>query len=144
MTLAIKLDGNWSSFQLANSTPPLSVTDSAIAPSARMPACWVGNLILAKETDSNVINASHPSSCPPCRSAAHPPLLLLLPLLVVVGPKPLGRSPPCGRGVHQMLPYLPATRVLQIPRAARPRFKPGPQPAEIWDHPPVTDRQQSW
>ena len=38
MTLTIKLDGNWSSFQLANSTPPLSVTDSAIAPSARMRA----------------------------------------------------------------------------------------------------------
>ena len=39
MTLTIKLDGNWSSFQLANSTPPLSVTDSAIAPSARMLTC---------------------------------------------------------------------------------------------------------
>ena len=36
MTLTIKLDGNWSSLQLANSAPPLSVTDSAIAPSARM------------------------------------------------------------------------------------------------------------
>ncbi len=36
MTLTIKLDGNWSSFQLANSAPPLSVTGSAIAPSARM------------------------------------------------------------------------------------------------------------
>ena len=36
MTLTIKLDGSWSSFQLANSAPPLSVTDSAIAPSARM------------------------------------------------------------------------------------------------------------
>ena len=36
MTLTIKLDGNWSSFQLANSAPPLSVTDGAIAPSARM------------------------------------------------------------------------------------------------------------
>ena len=36
MTLTIKLDGNWSSFQLANSAPPLSVTDSATAPSARM------------------------------------------------------------------------------------------------------------
>ena len=35
MTLTIKLDGNWSSFQLANSAPPLSGTDSAIAPSAR-------------------------------------------------------------------------------------------------------------
>ena len=37
MTLTIKLDRNWSSFQLANSAPPLSVTGSAIAPSARMP-----------------------------------------------------------------------------------------------------------
>ena len=36
MTLTVKLDGNWSSFQLANSAPPLSVTDSAIAPSARI------------------------------------------------------------------------------------------------------------
>ena len=36
MTLTIKLDGNWSSFQLANSAPPLCVTDSAIAPSARI------------------------------------------------------------------------------------------------------------
>ena len=36
MTLTLKLDGNWSSFQLANSAPPLSVTDSAIAPSASM------------------------------------------------------------------------------------------------------------
>ena len=36
MTLTIKLDGNWSSFQLANSAPPLSVADSAIAPSAKM------------------------------------------------------------------------------------------------------------
>ena len=36
MILTIKLDGNWSSFQPANSAPPLSVTDSAIAPSARM------------------------------------------------------------------------------------------------------------
>ena len=36
MTLTIKLDGNWSSFQLANSAPPLSVTGSAIAPSARI------------------------------------------------------------------------------------------------------------
>jgi hypothetical protein len=38
MTLTIKLDGNWSSFQLANNTPPLSVTGSVIAPSARMSA----------------------------------------------------------------------------------------------------------
>jgi len=31
------VDGNWSSFQLAKSTPPQSVIDCAIAPSARMP-----------------------------------------------------------------------------------------------------------
>jgi len=31
-----QLDGNWSSFQLANSTSPLGVIDNAIAPSARM------------------------------------------------------------------------------------------------------------
>ena len=31
-------DGNWSSFQLAKSTPPQSVIDYAIAPSARMSA----------------------------------------------------------------------------------------------------------
>jgi hypothetical protein len=36
MTLTIKLDRNWSSFQLANNTPPLSVTGSVIAPSARI------------------------------------------------------------------------------------------------------------
>ena len=41
MTLTIKLDGNWSSFQLANSAPPLSVTDSAVAPSARMMTCLI-------------------------------------------------------------------------------------------------------
>ena len=54
MTLTIKLDRNWSSFQLANSAPPLSVTGSAIAPSARMTLpdaaahveqhCWCGSL----------------------------------------------------------------------------------------------------
>ena len=42
MTLTIKLDGNWSSFQLANSAPPLCVTDSAIAPSARIALCASG------------------------------------------------------------------------------------------------------
>jgi hypothetical protein len=30
ITLTIKLDRNWNSFQLANRAPPLSVTDSAI------------------------------------------------------------------------------------------------------------------
>ena len=36
ITLTIKLDRDWSSSQLASSALPLSVTDSAIAPSARM------------------------------------------------------------------------------------------------------------
>ena len=36
MTLTVKLNRNWSSFQLANCTPPLSVTGSTIAPSTRM------------------------------------------------------------------------------------------------------------
>ena len=51
MTLTIKLDRNWSSFQLANSAPPLSVTDSAIAPSARMPTtrCATGTLLLRQQ-----------------------------------------------------------------------------------------------
>ena len=40
MSLTIKLDTNRSSFQIANSAPPTSVTDSAIAPSARM-ACHI-------------------------------------------------------------------------------------------------------
>ena len=38
MTLTIKLDGNWNSFQVANSAPPLSATDSAMPLSARMRA----------------------------------------------------------------------------------------------------------
>jgi hypothetical protein len=36
VTLTIKLDSNWNSSQLANSAPPLSVTDCALAPSARI------------------------------------------------------------------------------------------------------------
>jgi hypothetical protein len=32
-TLMIKLDRTWNTFKLANSAPPLSVIDSAIAPS---------------------------------------------------------------------------------------------------------------
>ena len=51
MTLTIKLDGNWSSFQLANSAPPLSVTDSAIAPSARM-NCRAATLLLSHTTQA--------------------------------------------------------------------------------------------
>ena len=49
MTLTIKLDGNWSSFQLANSTPPLSVTGSAIAPSARMVVACAFHVLICFE-----------------------------------------------------------------------------------------------
>ena len=52
MTLTIKLDRNWSSFQLANSAPPLSVIDSAIAPSARMQSSKASSA-----TDSATTNA---------------------------------------------------------------------------------------
>ena len=37
ITLTIRLDRTWNSFELATSAPPLSVADSAIAPSAGMP-----------------------------------------------------------------------------------------------------------
>ena len=56
MTLTIKLDGNWSSFQLANSAPPLSVTDSAIAPSARMTTqAWMISLDICTLQRQNVL-----------------------------------------------------------------------------------------
>ena len=48
MTLTIKRDGNWSSFQLANSALPLSVTSSAIAPSARMQSLGPGSNVSNK------------------------------------------------------------------------------------------------
>ncbi len=48
MTLTIKLERNWSSFQLANRAPPLSVTDSSIAPSARMRSYVSGCLLFSK------------------------------------------------------------------------------------------------
>ena len=37
ITVTIKLDRNCNSFQAPSSAPPLSFTDNAIAPSARMP-----------------------------------------------------------------------------------------------------------
>ena len=57
MTLTIKLDGNWSSFQLANNTPPLSVTGSVIAPSARISALVQGSPH-NKSTRSNPVLSS--------------------------------------------------------------------------------------
>ena len=41
MTLTIKLDKIWNSCQIANSAPPLSVTDRAITPSAKIRANFV-------------------------------------------------------------------------------------------------------
>ena len=58
MTLTIKLDGNWSSFQLANNTPPLSVTGSVIAPSARM---LRGFVFAARPNDANTKFDSAPT-----------------------------------------------------------------------------------
>ena len=86
MTLTIKRDGNWSSFQLANSALPLSVTSSAIAPSARMP-CLAGApartpptlhaLVLQKqgrgggENSTWQVRASgHEAPCMPCTAKA--------------------------------------------------------------------------
>ena len=76
----------------ANSTPPLSVTDSAIAPSAKMPDCWVGNLIVAKDTNSDVIKTRYWSASPPAarltvQLLTRPCFFLCLFLLL------LGRSP---------------------------------------------------
>ena len=56
MTLTIKLDGNWSSFQLANSAPPLSVTGSAIAPSARIWKRTCLNIIVTVRRLSGVLD----------------------------------------------------------------------------------------
>ena len=70
MTLTVKLDGNWSSFQLANSAPPLSVTDSAIAPSARIgtqhvtrrfrPQTIITRAALAKDGFGQTVSANRP------------------------------------------------------------------------------------
>ena len=59
MTLTIKLDGNWNSFQLANNTPPPGVTGSVIAPSARM-ACvsLAGRNLLQTSTMLPFVSAS--------------------------------------------------------------------------------------
>ena len=59
MTLTIKLYGNWSSFQLANSAPSLSVTDSAVALSASMGRVELNNdlkcCLSAQPEDQNLL-----------------------------------------------------------------------------------------
>ena len=61
MTLTIKLDGNWNSSQLADSAPPLSVTGSAPAPSARMPANCEARLHVCAQI--LIFNKPHMESC---------------------------------------------------------------------------------
>ena len=65
MTLTIKLDGNWNSFQLANNTPPLGVTGSVIAPSARM-----DSLFPRRGTPTTVLHTL-PSAPIPSKSCSH-------------------------------------------------------------------------
>ena len=58
--LTIKLDKNWNSFQLTNSAPPLTVTDSAIAPSARMPVNCEARLdVYAQKLFSTNLTCNH-------------------------------------------------------------------------------------
>ena len=80
MTLTIKLDRNWSSFQLANSTPPLSVTDSAIAPSARMhPLAQLHLSSRFRHRPSQAPSTPHPlegNSAAAARPELQPPLPL--------------------------------------------------------------------
>ena len=64
MTLTIKLDGNWNSFQLANNTPPLSVTGSVIAPSARMAGAQPGGASIKTPVRCNVSRRWLPGSQP--------------------------------------------------------------------------------
>ena len=59
MTLTIKLDGNWSSFQLANNTPPLSVTGSVIAPSARIEPTTMGRRLVEAGLGSPWLSCGH-------------------------------------------------------------------------------------
>ena len=68
MTLTVKLDRNWSSFQLANSAPPLSVTGSAIAPSARMQT----NRGTRVSPPRALQDRGHVPAAPPPRKHVHP------------------------------------------------------------------------
>ena len=54
---------NWSSFQLANSTPPLSVTGSAIAPSARMLQLPLGSPDCGILARTHGISTHYPREC---------------------------------------------------------------------------------
>jgi hypothetical protein len=72
-------NGNWSSFQLANSAPPLSVTGSAIAPSARMIS--VGQTKPVSYCDTDPCGADEHASYP----RGHPVMVYTNYINVVVG-----------------------------------------------------------
>ena len=67
MTLTIKLDGNWSSFQLANNTPPLSVTGTVIAPSARIERAGTARRSAKAELGSPWLSRGHSARPPACQ-----------------------------------------------------------------------------
>ena len=72
MTLTSKPDRNWNSFQLASSALPLSVTDSAIAPSARMLVNCVARLHASaqKLTFQQTSHGIMPSRCARLRAVS--------------------------------------------------------------------------
>ena len=70
MTLTIKLDGNWSSFQLANNTPPLSVTGSVIAPSARIERTTMGRRLVEAGLGSPWLSRGLSAKPPACQESS--------------------------------------------------------------------------
>ena len=110
--MTIKLDRNWNSFQLANSAPPLSVTDSAIAPSARMSRTPCHAQQLHRHTPEQVLVAVHAHARPPppgavasigpCTAAEH-----------TTGASSGGPPP----GAHGQAAVLSAVRVCRAPPA---------------------------
>ena len=122
MTLTIKLDGNWSSFQLANSTPPLCVTDSAIAPSARM-ANSSGQAYKAKTVLKQM--PPHVLCCTACLAGlpvallAGLPVSLLLLRVLIVRPKPRSSWSGCHSSVMFVTPHRHEARVQVMPPVPR-------------------------
>ena len=138
MTLTIKLDGNWSSFQLANSTPPLCVTDSAIAPSARMATSSVQtsgakkNLMhmlaqrsFSKHMPAHVLHACAASgACCMRRPSFQLPAALLFLRLLIIRPKPRSSWSGCHSSVMFVTPHRHVARVQVMPPVPR---NPAPQ-----------------
>ena len=123
MTLTIKLDGNWSSFQLANSTPPLSVTGSAIAPSARVSLSHEEEQYLLKSWKCQMHrsmrpDAGHALTCLACGSLLSP--VVRRPQVVQLFDRPQPRS--FWSGHHSSVIHL----LLRV----------GAQPERRWHHQP--------